>query len=272
MVKVIRIGIVTVLSLLWLTPTYLLVVNAIASPAGFSLNHLWQPSGKFGFFSNLSTAWHTSGFGTGNLLNTVIYSFGAPAIAVLVAALAGFAIVVLRVPFGRGWFVLIFGATILPLQMLATPLFLGYGRTHLYDTQFGMLLVYAAITIPFAMFVMRNYFGQISRSIYEAAMIDGSSRLRIFFRIYVPMSWSALAAVFVLQFTFVWNDLFLGLSLSTSTGAQGLTPALAGLESSYGGASYSVVLAASLGVALPTVLVFVLAQRFFTAGLSLEQS
>ncbi|HEX3961005.1 MAG TPA: carbohydrate ABC transporter permease [Trebonia sp.] len=273
MARATRVTIITVLSLLWLAPTYLLIVNAFKSPGGFSLDTLWQPAGGgFSFFSNLSAAWHTSGFGTPNLLNSILYALGAPAIAVLLAALAGFAIVVLRVPFGSGWFMLIFGGTILPLQMLAVPLFLGYGRTHLYDTQSGLLLAYAAVAIPFAMFVMRNYFGQISRSIYEAATMDGATRLGIFFKIYIPMSWNALTAVFVLQFTFVWNDLFLALSLSTSTGAQGLTPALAGLQSSYGGTSYPVALAASLAVALPTVLLFVLGQRFFTAGLALEQS
>ena len=166
------------------------------------------------------------------------------------------------------WFFLIFGGTILPLQMLAAPLFLAYGRSHLYDTPAGMVLVYTAVTIPFATFVMRNVFGEIPRSIYEAALLDGSSRTLVFWRIYVPLSWSALVAVFVLQFTFVWNDLFLGLSLGTSTGAQGVTPALSGLESSYGGASYPVVLAGALGVTIPTVLVFLFTRRFFAAGLA----
>jgi multiple sugar transport system permease protein len=269
--KYLRGLVVTLLTLLWLAPTYLMIVNAVRSPGSFSLGHLWLPSSGFSLFSNLSSAWQTAGFGSDNLINTLVYSLGAPAIAVFFAALAGFAIMVLRVRFGGGWFVLIFGATILPLQMLAAPLFLGYGRAHLYDTRLGMLIVYTAVAVPFAMFVMRNFFGSIARSVYEAAVIDGASGIRIFFLIYVPMSWSALVAVFVLQFTFVWNDLFLGLSLSTNTGAQGVTPALSALTGSYGVASYPVVLAAGLAVTLPTVIVFLVAQRFFAAALSLGQ-
>jgi multiple sugar transport system permease protein len=269
--KYVRAVIVTGLTVLWLAPVYLLVVNAVGPPNALSLSHLWIPPSSFHLFSNLSSAWHTSGFGARNVINTVVYSLLAPAIAVLFAALAGFAIVVLRVRFAAGWFVLIFGATIFPLQILAVPLFLGYGRTHLYDTRLGMMAIYVAVAVPFAMFVMRNFFGVIARAVYEAAVLDGASVSRIFFRIYVPMSWSALVAVFVLQFTFVWNDLFLGLSLSTATGAQGVTPALFGLTSSYGGASYPVVLAAALGVTLPTVLVFLFAQRFFAVALALGQ-
>jgi multiple sugar transport system permease protein len=265
----IRTAVVVLLSALWLLPIYLLLMNATRSTTGFSLTTLWNPSDGASFFSNISTAFQTQGFGASNAINTVVYSLLAPAIAVLIAALAGYGIVVLRVRFGGAWFVIIFGATILPLQMLAAPLFLGYGRTHLYDTRYGMILVYTAICIPFAMFVMRNFFNEVARSVYEAAQIDGSSSLRTFVQIYVPMSWSALVAVFVLQFTFVWNDLFVGLSLATSQGAQGVTPALAGLQSSYGGASYPVVLSAAVAVTLPTVLLFLFTQRFFSAGLSL---
>jgi multiple sugar transport system permease protein len=270
--KYVRGVVVILMTALWLAPVYLLIVNAVGPPSPLSLNHIWDPPGSFDLLSNLSSAWHTSGFGLRNAENTVAYSLIAPAVAVLFAALAGFAIIILRVRFAAGWFVLIFGATILPLQILSVPLFLGYGRTHLYDTRLGMVMIYVAVAIPFAMFVMRNFFGLIARSVYEAAVLDGASVLRIFFRIYVPMSWSALIAVFILQFTFVWNDLFLGLSLSTATGAQGVTPALFGLTSSYGGASYPVVLAAALGVTLPTVLLFLFAQRFFAAALSLGQS
>jgi multiple sugar transport system permease protein len=267
MAKVARALVATVMALVWLVPLYLLLVNAFASDSAFSVDDLWAPSG-FSFFTNLTTAWQTAGFGTTNILNTILYSVAAPAVAVIIAALAGFAVIVLRPRFASIWFFVIFGGTILPLQMLAAPLFLAYGRSQLYDTQAGMLLVYTAVTIPFATFVMRNVFGEIPRSIYEAALLDGSSRIMLFWRIYVPLSRSALVAVFVLQFTFVWNDLFLGLSLGTSTGAQGVTPALSGLESSYGGASYPVVLAGALGVTIPTVVVFLFTRRFFAAGLA----
>ena len=271
MVRTIRLSAVAVLSLVWLTPLYLLLVNANAPVSEFSVSNLWQPPGSFHLVDNIKIAFNAAGFSDTNIADTVLYAVVSPLIAVAVASLAGYAIVVLRVRGARTWFVLLFGATIIPLQMLAAPLFLGYGRTHLFDTRFGLILIYSAVSIPFATFVMRNVFGQVPREIYEASQIDGASRLRIFFQQYLPLSRSALIAVFVLQFTFVWNDLFLGLTLSTNLGAQGVTPALAGLHSAYGGASYPVVLAGAIATALPTVVLFLVTQRFFASGLSLGQ-
>ena len=101
--------------------------------------------------------------------------------------------------------------------MLLIPLFVGYANTDLYDTRLGLLLVYTAISVPFATFVMRNFFSGVSFSLYEAAIVDGASTWHVFWRIYLPLASSALGAIFILQATFVWNDLLLGLTLCKPT-------------------------------------------------------
>ena len=131
-------------------------------------------------------------------------------LAVLIGAAAGYAIVALRLRHGFVWFVFIFGGTIFPLQMVLMPLFSGYASSGLYDTRAGMILIYTAISVPFSAFVMRNFFTGIARSVFEAAIVDGGGLFRIFRSIYLPMAASALAAIFILQATFVWNDLLLG--------------------------------------------------------------
>jgi multiple sugar transport system permease protein len=255
--------------LIWLLPVYLLVVNASKSPTNYNSHTSWIPNG-FDLFSNMAQAWQLSDLGS-SVLSTVIYSIVSPLLAVLIGAAVGFAIVALRLNHGFWWFVFIFGGTVFPLQMVLLPLFDGYSRTGLYDTQPGMIIVYTAISIPFSAFVMRNFFTGISQSVFEAAVIDGASSWRIFRGVYLPMAVSALVAVFILQATFIWNDLLLGLTLSQSDTVRPIVTTLSGMQSTYGGAQLSTVLAAGILVSLPTVVLFLFTQKFFSRGLALGQ-
>jgi multiple sugar transport system permease protein len=118
---------------------------------------------------------------------------------------------------------------------------------------------------------MRNFFTGVAYSVFEAASMDGASTWRIFWRIYLPMSTSALTAIFILQATFVWNDLLLGLTLSQSDTVRPIMPALTSLQSTYGGSALPTVLAGGLLVSLPTVVLFLGTQRLFGRGLALGQ-
>src|SRR3546814_5665252 len=112
--------------------------------------------------------------------------------------------------------------------MILLPLFDGYSRVGLYDTRVGMVLVYTVISVPFAAFVMRNFFTGIAHSVFEAAVQDGATTWRIFTRVYLPMGSSALVAIFILQATFIWNDLLLGLTLSQSDDVRPIVTTLSG--------------------------------------------
>jgi multiple sugar transport system permease protein len=259
-----------VLGLIWLVPVYLLVVNAFRSPAAYDGEKLWTPDTEIAFFDNVRAAWDAAGLGP-SIAATFLYSALSPALAVLLGALAGFAIVVLRLRAGFWWFMFIFGGTIFPGQMLLIPLFLGYSEVSLYDTRTGLILIYTAILVPFAAFVMRNFFTSIANSIFEAARVDGATVLRIFWRLYLPMSLPALGAIYILEFTLIWNDLLLGLTLTQSDTVRPIMTAVSSLNSAYAGTALPVVLAAGLVVCLPTVVLFLATQRLFARGLSLGQ-
>lgn len=267
--RTVRTVVLAIVGLIWLAPVYLLFVNAAKSPALYDARESWIP-GDFSLFENLQEAIGLSGLGE-SVVSTLIYTIVSSALAVLVGAAAGFAIVVLRMKNGFRWFVFIFGGTIFPLQMIILPLFDGYTRVGLYDERLGMVLIYTAISIPFAAFVMRNFFTGIAYSVFEAAVLDGASTWRIFLRLYLPMSTSALVAIFILQATFIWNDLLLGLTLSQSDEVRPIVTTLAGMQNTYGGAQISTVLAGGILVSLPTVVLFLATQRYFTKGLALGQ-
>ncbi len=261
----------SVLGLIWLAPVYLLVANAIQPAATFTATNLWNFPTSFGFIDNVTTAWQQAGLG-GSLGSTLLYSVLSPAIALVIGALAGFSIVALRLRHGFAWFMLIFGGTIFPSQMLLMPLFIGYADANLYDTRIGMVVIYTAISVPLAAFIMRNFFTGIPRAMYEAATIDGASNWRIFWRIYLPLSVSALAAIFILEFTFIWNDLLFGLTLTQSAALRPVMTTLASLQSAYAGTTIPVVLASGLLVSLPTIVLFLATQRLFGRGLALSQA
>nr|WP_231980044.1 carbohydrate ABC transporter permease [Tessaracoccus coleopterorum] len=185
--------------------------------------------------------------------------------------MAGFAIIALRLRNGFAWFVLIFCSTVFPIQMVLMPLFIGYVELNLFDTHLGMVIIYMVISVPFSAFVMRNFFSNFAYSLYEAAVIDGASPWRIFWRIYMPNASSALVAIFILQATLIWNDLLLGLTLSQSETVRPVVPALAALQTTYGGSTMPVVLSGGLIVSIPTVVLFLCTQRYFAKGLALGQ-
>jgi len=267
--RVIRTAVLVVFGLAWLLPVYLFLVNASKDPTVYDSRQSWIPAG-FALPSNIAEALTLSGMAD-SVLSTAVYAVVAPALAVVIGAAAGFGIVALRVRHGFAWFVAIFGGSIFPLQMILLPLFDGYSRLNLYDTRLGMILVYTAISVPFSAFVMRNFFTGVSHSVFEAARLDGASVFAIFLRVYLPMSISALVAIFILQATFIWNDLLLGLVLAQSDAIRPIVTTLAGMQSTYGGAQLSTVLAAGVLVSLPTVVLFLCTQKFFARGLALGQ-
>lgn len=269
MSRIIRTAVLAVLGALWLLPVYLLLVNAAKSPESFTTKESWIPT-DFSLLDNIAEAVRLSGLAE-SAASTLLYAVVAPAVAVVVGAAAGFAIVALRLRHGFAWFVVIFGGTVFPLQMILLPLFDAYSRVGLFDSRLGMIVVYTAISIPFSAFVMRNFFTGIAHSVFEAAVLDGASTWRIFARVYLPMASSALVAVFILQATFIWNDFLLGLVLSQSDTVRPIVTSLAGMQSTYGGAQMSTVLAGGLLVSLPTVVLFLFTQKFFARGLALGQ-
>lgn len=269
---VVRLTIVGLLGVLWLVPVYLLLSNASKSIDEYSQARIWLPGNPADLVDNVGTIFTRTSIPEA-LASTALYALVSPLFAIVIGAGVGFAVIVLRVRHAFAWFFVVFCGTVFPLQMMVIPLFDAYSRLNLFDTYGGMILVYSAISVPFCAFVMRNFFTGIAESVFEAAVVDGASVWRIFTRIYLPMSAPALAVLFILQATWIWNDLLLGLILTRSDETRPVMTALSaltvpGLSS---GASETVVLTASLIVSVPTFVLFMAFQRMFSKGLALGQ-
>ncbi|HVL26356.1 MAG TPA: carbohydrate ABC transporter permease [Thermomicrobiales bacterium] len=264
--NLLRHGIMLILGAIWIIPLYFVLINAVTPPAEYRKKELYAPPSSFALGDNISTAWNAAKLGV-SVGSTFFYATVGAAAAVLLAAMAAYAIIGLRIRHGFFWFMVLYAGTIFPFQMYLSPLYSNYVRFNLYDKRIGLLLLYTAIAIPFGVFVIRNHFTSIPYELPEAARIDGASSIRIFGQIYSPLSLNAFATVFILQFTWIWNDLLFGLTLSRSADVRPIMTALAGLQGQYASASIPVVLAGALIVSVPTFVLFFAVQRVFVRGL-----
>ena len=143
--------------------------------------------------------------------NSVVVAIVSTLIPLFAAALAAYAFANLDFRLKPLLFALIITLMMIPQQLIIVPLFFLYRSLGIYDTLQGMILLHSAWGIAWATFFLRNYLKFIPRSLIEAARVDGASDFKIFRRIVMPLAVPGLIAAAVLQFTWVWNDLFYAL-------------------------------------------------------------
>src|SRR4029077_11530963 len=121
------------------------------------------------------------------LKTTAYIAVGNTLLVIVIGAMAGYAFAWLDFP-GRDWiFVIVVGLLVVPLQMALIPMFRLYDALSLYDTVIGIILFHVAFGLPFAIFLLRNFFIGIPKDILESARIDGASEVRIFLRLIMPL-------------------------------------------------------------------------------------
>ena len=139
---------------------------------------------------------------------------------IVVAALAGYAFAWLEFP-GRDWlFIVVIGLLVVPLQMALIPIFSFYNAVGMFDTVLGLVLFHTAFGLPFAIFLLRNFFIGIPKDILESARIDGASEFRIFVRLILPLGLPAIASLAIFQFLWTWNDLLVGADVRPGNAAD----------------------------------------------------
>jgi alpha-glucoside transport system permease protein len=207
-----------VIGLLWLVPTIGLFITSILPGTETSAAGWWKffahPS--LATFSNYSALFHNAGL-TGALKTTAYIAVGNTVLVVIVAALAGYAFAWLDFP-GRDWiFICVIGLLVVPLQMALIPMFRLYDTLGIGGTALSVILFHAAFGLPFAVFLLRNFFIGIPKDILESARIDGASEIWIFLRLILPLGLPAIASLAIFQFLWTWNDLIVSLTFSVNT-------------------------------------------------------
>jgi alpha-glucoside transport system permease protein len=254
-----------VLGVLWLVPTAGLFLTSILPAEAFTTKGWWQIFSKpsLATWSNYSHVIHNHSI-MHSLVTTAEIAVGNTLIVIVIGALAGYAFAWLDFP-GRDWiFIVVIGLLVVPLQMALIPTFTLYNHLSLYDTVLGIILFHAAFGLPFAIFLLRNFFVGIPKDILESARIDGASEARIFLRLILPLGLPAIASLGIFQFLWTWNDLLVALSLARDT--QPLTVAIFSQLRQFGNNLELIAPAAFLSLIVPLAVFFAF-QRYFVQGL-----
>ncbi len=203
----------------------------------------------------------------GYFINSIKMVVPAVLISTILGALNGYVLTKWRFP-GHKWVfgLMLFGCFI-PFQIVLIPMSQVLGMLGLAGTTAGLVLVHVTYGIGFTTLFFRNYYEAFPSELVKAAMIDGAGFFGIFWRILLPSSAPILVVCIIWQFTNVWNDFLFGASFAAGEGAP-MTVALNNLvNSSTGVKEYNVDMAAAMIAALPTLVVYIVAGRYFVRGL-----
>ncbi len=253
------------IGLLWLVPTIGLFLTSIM-PASVSGTEGWwkvfsHPSVVT--FDNYRALLHDSGL-ISALKTTAIIAVGNTFLVVIIGAMAGYALAWLEFP-GRDWvFIIVVGLLVLPLQMALIPMFSIYDKLGIFDTIISIILFHVAFGLPFAIFLLRNFFVGIPKDILESARIDGASEFRIFVKLMLPLGLPAIASLAIFQFLWTWNDLIVALTFGQNV--QPITVWIFGQLREFG-TSIDVIAPASFISLIVPLAVFFAFQRYFVQGL-----
>ena len=198
-------------------------------------------------------------------LNSLINSSVITVVTVVLASLAAYAFSQIRFH-GRGLlFWLIMAGIMVPAQILIVPLFTMMNDWNLIDTYWGVIL--PQLASPIGVFVFKQFFDGIPHELDDAAVIDGCSRVRIYWQVWMPLAKSATAAVAIFTFVWSWNNFLWPLIVIESTEMMPLTVGLGTVLSSFG-LQYAQIMASAVLSAVPILVVFAIFQRQIVQGIA----
>ncbi|SUZ32014.1 Inner membrane ABC transporter permease protein YcjP [Roseibaca ekhonensis] len=249
-------------------PFYVMVMTSlknqqqlVANPLDFSLD-LTQGWGLFRSYYELFASYN---FGT-YMVNSLFISVMTVAITLLFSVPGAYAVARLRFK-GQA----VFSRSILliymvPIIVLALPIYIGFSMTGLRNTIFGILLIYPVTTIPVALYMLQGYFRGLPQEVEEAGLMDGLNRLQVIWKITLPLALPALASVSLYVFMIAWNEFLLAFMLLDDPSKFTLTRGIASLNSSEIPRQH--LMAGAVVATVPIMALFLGLERFMTKGLT----
>jgi len=200
-------------------------------------------------------------------LNSVIISLGSTGLALGLAIFASYGFARFEFAGKRASQAFVLAAQLLPTSAIIVPLFITLRVLGLVNTYLGLILVYMILTLPLSVWMLTSYFRAIPVELEEAAIIDGASRAAVLFRVTLPLSLPGLVAVIVYAFVTTWNEFIFALVFAQDSRVKTLPIGIAEFTGEFN-TDWGAVMAASLVMTLPIVLLFFGMQRLFVGGLT----
>ena len=256
----------TLLVAVWLMPLVIALFTSVKSMDELMGNaFMWAPPRKW-IWQNFAEVWQRVGMSR-YVLNTFIITVPSVLGTLFVSSLAAFALAFYQFRLNRTLLVVFISGMLIPFQMLMIPVFRLSDLVGLRDSYPGVILFHVAFQLGFCTFFLRNFMKQIPYALMEAPRMDGASDFLIYRRVILPLSISSMAALGVLEFTWIWNDLLWSLVLLQRDVLKPVTLGLANMQGEFI-SNYNMTAAGSIIAAAAPLLVFLVFQRFFISGLT----
>jgi alpha-glucoside transport system permease protein len=219
---------------------------------------------SIGMKCNISDLLNSRGMGRA-FLNSLAVTIPATIFPLMIAAFAGYAFAWMDFKGRYFLFAILVGLQVVPLQMTLVPILRIYAQLGLNGTFWGVWLFHTGFGLPYAIYLMRNFLGNLPKDLFESAYLDGASHWSAFWKLAIPLSTPALASLAIFQFLWVWNDLLVALVFLGGTKPV-MTYQISNMVTSLGAGWHLLTAAAFLSMLLPMIIFFAL-QRFFVRGM-----
>ncbi|MEA2067294.1 MAG: carbohydrate ABC transporter permease [Thermotogota bacterium] len=256
----------TLIVLLWVSPFMISFFTSVKTMDELMVEHQWWLPPDIWHFENYVTAWTDANMGR-YFLNTFIITIPSVLGTLFLSSLGAYALAWYKFKLSRILLMVFVGGMLIPFQMLLIPVYRLSLSMNIYDSYQGVILFHIAFQLGFCTFFLRNFMKTIPSSIFDAAMIDGASHFLIYRKLVLPLVTPAMAALGILEFTWIWNDYLWSLVLIQSDKYKPVTLGLVNLQGQWV-TSWNVMAAGAIIAAVVPLIVFLMFQRYFIEGLT----
>ena len=255
-----------VVAVFWMVPTFGLLITSLRSSGDNAASGWWTALTKPAQLTldNYANLLQNPTI-TGSFWNTVVIAVPSTFFVVLIGALAAYAFAFLQFPGRDALFIVVVILLAVPIQVALIPLAGLFGAIGIFGDVLGVILFHVAFGLPFAIFLLRNFFTQFPTELLEAARVDGASDWMVFIRIVLPLGLPAIASLAIFQFLWTWNDMLVALIFASGDSAP-LTVAIQQQLRQFGSNIDVLSAGAFLSMIVPLIVFFAF-QRYFVQAL-----
>jgi raffinose/stachyose/melibiose transport system permease protein len=251
-------------ALVMLYPLAIMVMSSFKSNAEIFSSPFALPAGID--LTNLREVWNGTEF-VRYLVNSIVVTAGSIVLILLFGTMAAYAIARYRFKFSAAIFLFFVAGLMMPLKLAIIPLFIQLDHLGLIDTRLGLVLVYVAMGLPSAVFILTGFLRTLPGELEEAARIEGASEWRVMWQVMLPLARPAMVIAVIQNAVPIWNDFFFPLVFITSDDLKTLPQGLTVFVGEYN-TDWGVLFAGLTLAALPISIVYILMSRQFIAGMT----
>ena len=256
-----------VVLIVWLLPLIGVLLTSFRSLADINSGNYWGWPTEFALVENYTQVFTVTPM-IQYFFNSLVITIPTVVGTLTLSSLAGYSLAKHRFRGNFLIFALFIAGNFVPAQILMIPVRNLTLNLGVYDTKMGLILFHTAFQTGFCTFFLRGFIKEIPHELVESARIEGASEFRVYWNIILPLLLPALAALAVLEFTFIWNDYFWALVLVQGDEARPITLGIQALRGRWT-ASWHLISAGSIVAALPPVIMFFMLQKHFISGLTM---